>query len=205
MEPLDYTKKVLLVGDGAVGKTSLVRKYVHDIFSDRYIATIGTKTTRKEMTFDYEDQGVQVKLDLGIWDILGQEGIEHSHQIYFKGADGFIAVCDLTRPETVGNLRRWAARVREECGEIPLVVAANKVDLVGARTPGADGVDAVAKELGARWWRTSAKTGENVETLFFELGVFLCGPIVEDFAAAREGGGARRKGGAGAAPRRKRS
>ncbi len=187
MEELEYTKKVLLVGDGAVGKTSLVRKYVHDIFSDKYIATIGTKTTRKEMEFEYEEQAFRIKLDMAIWDILGQEGIEHSHQLYFKGADGFIAVCDLTRPETVDNLRTWAGRVHELCGPIPAVIAANKVDLVASSGGEPGPVDVVAKELGARFWKTSAKEGDNVQTLFFELGVYLCGPIVEHHVSERDG------------------
>ena len=184
-EQLEYTKKVLLVGDGAVGKTSLVRRYVHDLFADRYIATIGTKTTRKEFKLEYEAEDVCVTLDLGIWDILGQKGIEKAHQLYFEGAHAYIVVCDLTRADTLAAVPEWAARVHELCGKVPGVLAANKVDLVEDREARKGEVTALADGLGVKWFWNSAKSGENVEMLFYELGTKICEPIVTQFAQAK--------------------
>lgn len=159
--------KVCLVGDGAVGKTSLVRKYVFDEFSDKYLATMGTKITKREMTVRDADGGIDTQIDMAIWDIMGQHGFRRLLQeAYFFGVDGIIAVCDLTREETLEGLSDWLERVQEIAGEVPVVAAGNKNDVEGAKIVKEPDLKKMMETYNAEYFMTSAKTGENVEQLF---------------------------------------
>lgn len=186
LEEVNFAKKILLVGDGAVGKTSLVRRFVHDLFSDRYIVTIGTKTSRKALKLEYDAEDLSVNLQLGIWDILGQKEGARAHELYFKGADGAILVCDLTRPETLASVPEWSKRVEALCGKLPAVLVANKQDAKDERKVGDEEVAEVAKGLGVSWFQASAKTGLNVEAFFHEVGSLLCASLVVKHIEARE-------------------
>lgn len=186
MDEVNFAKKILLVGDGAVGKTSLVRRFVHDLFSDRYIVTIGTKTSRKALRLEYEAEDLCVNLQLGIWDILGQKEGARAHELYFKGADGAILVCDLTRPATLASVPDWSRRVEALCGKLPAVLVANKQDAADERKVEEQEVDEVAKGLGVSWFQASAKTGLNVEAFFHEIGSLLCESLVVKHVEARD-------------------
>jgi small GTP-binding protein len=186
MQTLEFEKKVLLIGDGSVGKTSLVRRFVIDRFDDKYIMTIGTKTSRKPMSFTFEPEGLQLELQVDIWDILGQSGMERAHKVYFKGAEAFILVFDGTRRATFDGLVGWAKEIMENCGSIPGVLACNKVDLEGQFAVARGEVESMAKQLNLTLFFTSAKTGANVEEAFRKVGTDLCHPLIEKYA----GGGA---------------
>jgi len=161
-------RKVLLLGDGAVGKTSLVRRFVVDKFSDDYITTIGAKVTKKDMRVE---TGVDMfDISLILWDVLGQRGFHAVQNNSFQGARGVILVHDMTRPETADSLKTyWLPRLKEVAGEIPLILFANKVDLVAERSLAEEKVGWLAAELGCDFYLTSAKTGENVEQGFVTL------------------------------------
>jgi len=164
-----YKKKVLILGDGAVGKTSLIRRYVVDKFSDEYITTIGTKTTKKDVVVDAA--GKTWNLSLLIWDVLGQKGYKEVQSRAFEGARGVILVFDVSRPETRGSLvDYWIPRVWEEVGRLPMIIFGNKADL-------AKNVDTEEAQLRTMCelyqclgQLTSAKTGRNVEVSFLALG-----------------------------------
>src|SRR5207249_1578112 len=98
MSPDFIKRKILLLGDASVGKTSLIRRFVVDKFSDDYITTIGTKVTKKDLRFDQGNRTVD--LSMMIWDVLGQKGYKGIQESAFRGARGVILVFDLTRPET---------------------------------------------------------------------------------------------------------
>src|SRR5439155_20101051 len=88
--------KVCLVGDVAVGKTSLIKRFVQDQFDDRYISTVGTKVTKKSVDVDWT--GAAATLDMMVWDIMGERGSRAQvRDAYFDGAQGVIAVCDRRR------------------------------------------------------------------------------------------------------------
>src|SRR5204863_4259166 len=107
--------KVCLVGDVAVGKTSLIRRFVQDEFDDRYIATVGTKVTKK--TVEVEWRGAPAMLDMMVWDIMGEKGFRALlKEAYFHGANGVLAVCDLTRKHTLDDLADWVVVVRKHVG-----------------------------------------------------------------------------------------
>ena len=174
-------RKVLLLGDGAVGKTSLIRKFVLDKFDDKYITTIGTKITKKVL--DLEHDGEAVELTLMIWDILGQKGYTSIQASSYKGAEGVMLVCDLTRSETLDNLETYwmteLAKVREG---LPMVFVGNKVDLIDERQIQEDDLKNKAEEHGSPYFTGSAKTGENVEQIFMALGR----SVLEDLVIAEK-------------------
>jgi small GTP-binding protein len=162
--------KVCLVGEHAVGKTSLIRRYVLNEFDDRYIVTLGAKVSKKEMVVEARDDA-QVQMDMTIWDIMGSKGFrELLREAYFHGAQGILAVCDLTRYETLEDLDGWVESVFRTVGEIPVTFAVNKVDLKDRAAFGDEQVSQAIEAFGASWHYTSAKTGENVEAIFSDLG-----------------------------------
>ena len=151
-----------MLGDGGVGKTSLVRRYVEDVFSDSYIVSFGTKVSKKVI-----DLG-EVELTLMIWDILGQKGDDALHAAYYRGANGAILVGDLTRPETMRHLVKWKDDFLKVCPGATFVAASNKSDLES--TLQAPDLEEIVGALGIELRRTSARTGEGVEELFMSLG-----------------------------------
>jgi small GTP-binding protein len=161
--------KVCLVGEQRVGKTSLVRRCVLNEFDDRYISTLGVKTSKKEMTLDFPGKG-PMHVHLSIWDFMGQEGFRDLlKDAYFTGARGILAVADVTRRPTLEALGPWIETVRSVAGNIPLVLAVNKSDLSGQAVYPDEEISRFATTYGAPFLRTSAKTGANVEAAFGRL------------------------------------
>lgn len=163
--------KVCLVGNPAVGKTSLVRRYVMDSFDDKYLTTIGTKVSKKPVRVTDPSKDLDADVDLMIWDIMGQPGFrEMLKDAYFFDAKGVLAVADLTRKDTLEDLASWIKAVEGVTGKVPIIVAVNKSDLQAeAQYTTAEAVQA-AEALGADVFLTSAKTGSNVEEVFRRLG-----------------------------------
>jgi len=162
--------KICLVGEGAVGKTSLIRRYVLDEFDDRYLQTLGTKVTKKEITIPMPSRDILLHMDLTIWDIMGQKGFrELLKEAYFFGAKGIIAVCDVTSRPTLDDLDDWIEGVYSVTGKIPIHFLANKVDLVDQMVITEKDVREAARAYDSPYFFTSAKTGENVEAAFESL------------------------------------
>ena len=164
-------KKICMVGVFGTGKTCLVQQYVHSIFSVKYLSTVGVKIDRKDVKSGTLD------LRLMLWDLEGRDGIRDVNSSYVRGAHGIIYVADGTRRETAEQLSEIRENVTRELGEIPSVIALNKMDLAEAwqLTP-AD--EKALASTGIHLIRTSAKTGEGVEATFQWLA---------DAAVAREG------------------
>ena len=163
--------KVCLVGDGAVGKTSMIRRFVVNEFQDRYVTTLGAKVSKKELVLEETARG-PIAMDITIWDIMGEKGFRDLlKEAYFQGAQGILAVCDLTRHQTLKELDDWVSSVFQVAGEVPVVFAVNKVDLKDETLQlyGDAEVKAAAAAFHADWMYTSAKTGENVENAFAAL------------------------------------
>ena len=161
--------KVCLVGEQRVGKTSLIRRCVLNEFDDRYITTLGVKTSKKELVLDFPGKG-QMEVHLAIWDFMGQEGFRDLlKDAYFIGARGILAVADVTRRPTLEALGPWIETVRTIAGSVPLVLAMNKSDLTDQAAYSDEEVARFAATHGAPSFRTSAKTGANVEAAFARL------------------------------------
>jgi len=185
MELRDILKKVVLLGDGGVGKTSLIARYVVNKFDDKYIATIGTKVSRKDI--QVVKPNLIINLRMMIWDILGQKEYSKIRSASLSGAQGLILVGDLSRPETIKSLQDfWLKEVQAQVGGIPTVVVGNKVDLAEKNSMTAAVVEAMGQRLGYPILLTSAKTGANVEEIFNTLGDLLVADLVGAPAKTRE-------------------
>jgi small GTP-binding protein len=155
-------KKICVVGGPAVGKTSVVGRFVRSFFTDRYLSTIGVKIDKKDLRL----RGVD--LTLVLWDLAGTDEFERAARRFLRGASGYALVMDGTRAETVDTASGLQREVAGLLGDVPLVVIVNKADL---RDEWQVGTGRVA-ELEARGWRVfqaSAKTGEGVPEAFLAL------------------------------------
>jgi len=161
--------KLCLAGASSVGKTSLIRRYVLNEFDDHYIATVGTKVTKKQVSVPLPDED-PVMVNLLVWDIMGQMGFrELLQEQYFGGAQGILAVADVTRPETLDDLYIWIDQIDRIAGAVPIVLAMNKVDLPAERHIPETSLRKFAHAFDCDIVKTSAKTGENVEEVFWRL------------------------------------
>lgn len=172
METKRLKVKVCLVGEKAVGKTSLIRRYVLNLFDDHYITTIGTKVSKKEVEIVHATDRA-VRVEMMIWDIMGHAGFRQLlGDAYFHGANGVLAVADLTRPATLDELGEWVSSVFDFVGPVPTVLAMNKADLVAPEHLG-DETARAARAFGCPYLRTSAKTGVNIEEAFRRLALLV--------------------------------
>ncbi len=166
--------KVCLVGEIAVGKTSLVRRYTVGSFDDRYTTTLGINLSKKVVDLPPSHDGPPAHLELIVFDIMGQRKLRDLlTESYFKGVQGLLAVCDVTRRETLEELPNWIEMAEEVAGRVPLVIAVNKMDLAGDLRFGESDVSQVARAYGGEWLTTSARTSANVEEAFRRLGMAL--------------------------------
>ncbi|UCE37587.1 MAG: GTP-binding protein [Thermoplasmata archaeon] len=176
-------KKIVLLGDSAVGKTSMIRRFVFDKFEDSYISTIGTKVSKKSLTIPKGD--LEVDLNLMIWDVLGRAGYTALHSRTFSGVHGAFLVADLTRRETLDSLERyWIPVLFNVVNNVPLVFACNKKDLEGEYAFQPEEMEKIASKYNVgvendlplnlkTTYSTSAKTGDNVENIFQSLGYMV--------------------------------
>ena len=154
------SKKVILTGSFGVGKTSLFNQFIYQQFSDKYLTTIGVKVNKKDLTIDDEE------LSMLLWDIAGEVAQDKVPASYFLGAGGIIYVVDLSRPITFSNMETDIAFLKKLLPDTSIIIVGNKKDLVSAEE-----LAEMAQNLTIKWdFATSAKTNENVDALFLELG-----------------------------------
>jgi small GTP-binding protein len=155
-------KKICMLGSFAVGKTSLVRRYVESIYSDKYQTTVGVKIMKKVV------QSGDKEVALVLWDIYGEDDFQKMRWSSFKGASGFLLVADGTRRATIDKAVELEERVRQEVGVIPFVFVVNKHD----RLEEWEFDSPMEEQIAAKGWtilRSSAQSGENVEEAFSAL------------------------------------
>lgn len=171
-----YKKKVCMVGEFAVGKTSLVERYVHSIFSDRYLTTVGVKIDKKQLEVDGDS------LQLLLWDIQGEDELGAVPMNYLKGAAGILYVVDGTRGHTLDTALRLRARIDNSfSAEMPAVILLNKTDLsaqweIDTRRVAEPGIG------GLPILHTSSKDGVGVDAAFETISRMMLGKPVQ-FAA----------------------
>ena len=156
-----FALKIIIIGEPAVGKTSLVKKFVSGQFTKDYRSSIGTNIYIKKIVLDNK-----VRTTLQLWDIAGQERWINMRHAYYAGTKGVLIVGDLTRKNTFDQIEKfWVPDIKEYCSSAPITLLANKHDLVSKLD------DQEISSLGKRvnsisTFYTSAKTGENVELAF---------------------------------------
>lgn len=171
---ITLSKKVCLLGDFAVGKTSLVRRFVYDLFDDRYISTIGVKVSRKTVTVACEHDVVE--LNMMLWDLAGSEEFNQMRVSYLRGASGVLLVGDLARPATFASLPNYLDEVRRFNPDASAILAANKVDRFNEDEGDRAALQtarALAETMDVPLYLTSAMTGDAVEQAFRHLGRVL--------------------------------
>lgn len=153
-------KKVCMVGGFAVGKTSLVARFVKSIFSEKYLTTVGVKIDKKVVRVNDKE------ITLILWDLAGEDEFLQVRMSYLRGCAGYLLVADGTRLPTLEKAADLRSRIERELGRLPFVLAVNKLDL--DKQWEVD--DAAIRDFGAATWvKTSAKTGEGVEEAFAML------------------------------------
>ncbi|MHA1144731.1 MAG: GTP-binding protein [Candidatus Helarchaeota archaeon] len=159
-----YSLKVVVIGEPSVGKSSLIRRFSEDKFDASYTPTIGTDFILKLV--DLPDNEVM----LTIWDIGGHERFADIRNFYYKGANAAIVVYDLTRRATFKRVNYWYDDITKWTGKkIPIVILGNKDDLDNKDVTDRD-IDKMKTIIkGVEWFKTSAKTGENVNDAFRSL------------------------------------
>ncbi len=163
--------KLVLMGEGGVGKTSLIRRFVLNEYQDTYLHTIGTKVSKIALTVPYEAD-TEVQMDMSIFDIMGQHGFRDLvRETYFHGAQALMAVCDLTRLDSLSALDEWIPSALEIAGDVPVYIIVNKKDLMDRRAFSDEQVAKVAEPFGAPWVMTSARSGEFVDDAFNALAI----------------------------------
>jgi small GTP-binding protein len=161
-------KKVCMIGTFAVGKTSLVRRFVESVYSEKYHTTVGVKVDKKIITVGDNE------VTLVLWDIEGAETGYDLRQSYLRGAAGYLLVADGTRPDTVANAVALQARAEATVGKIPFLLLLNKIDL---EQDWRVDQEELARLRASNWLMitTSAKTGQGVENVFATLAKKMIG------------------------------
>ena len=160
------SKKICLIGSFAVGKTSLVRRFVTDGFDEKYQTTIGVKIDKKEVRL------AEQTLQFVIWDLEGPDEFAELRTTYLRGAAGYFLVIDATRPKTLEIALSLNQKVRETLSSVPFLLLVNKTDLESERRIGSEELQPCI-EAGWSVMETSARTGCNVEHAFQVLGQML--------------------------------
>lgn len=155
-------KKICLLGGFSVGKTSLIKRYVSSIFDEKYLTTVGVKIDKKVV--DIDDK----KVNLLIWDLAGEDDFCRLQMSYLRGASGYILVADPTRPHTLDKLLCLHKRAQKSIGNIPAIIALNKYDRIDEWIL-SDEHQTELSNLEQPIIKTSAKTGDEVQTLFVNL------------------------------------
>ncbi|XP_034189590.1 RAS oncogene family member Rab21 [Osmia lignaria lignaria] len=159
-----YNFKVVLLGEGCVGKTSVALRYVDGKFNDKHISTLQASFLNKKLTVNDK------KVNLAIWDTAGQEKFHALGPIYYRMSNGAILVYDITDEDTFQKVKNWVKELKKMLGsEICLAIAGNKVDLEKNRSVSIQEAEEYAKQVGAMHYHTSAKLSQNIEEMFLDL------------------------------------
>jgi len=160
---MELNKKIILTGSFGVGKTSLFSRFIYSEFDEKYLTTIGVKVDKKTVNID------DTILNIMLWDIAGEVAQDKVPLSYFLGTSGIIYVFDLTRPMTYNNIATDIEYLKNILPEAVIKVIGNKKDLVTDAH-----IETVISNLSVECdMTTSAKTGENVEQLFKDIGESL--------------------------------
>ncbi|MHA2246216.1 MAG: Rab family GTPase [Candidatus Hodarchaeales archaeon] len=163
-----YVFKIALIGDGAVGKTSIRRRYMGGGFNGDFLTTMGADFAYLKIKIDNHE------IDWQIWDLAGQPAFRNVMKAYFKGSMGALAVYDVSQAKTLEEINSWIQEAQYHAktfSELPVVLIGNKIDLRDEIPNCLKTIDGFikAKSLNADFIETSAKTGENIEEAFTKL------------------------------------
>ncbi|RZB66641.1 ras-related protein Rab-21 [Asbolus verrucosus] len=156
--------KVVLLGEGCVGKTSLVLRYVEDKFNSNHVTTVQASFLNKKLNIEGK------RINLAIWDTAGQEKFHALGPIYYRSSNGAVLVYDITDEDSFQKVKSWVKELRKILGaDICLVIAGNKTDLEKNRHVSLEEAETYSSKVGAIHFQTSAKLNKGVEEMFLTL------------------------------------
>jgi small GTP-binding protein len=158
---VDFARKICLLGDFGVGKTSLVSRFIRNTFSERYMTTVGVKVDSKEVMVGVEP------VKLVIWDIAGKSALDALNQTYLRGASGIMLVADGTREPTLRSALYLLMQAKSLLQDPAAVLLVNKFDLIDRWEILPATLEELRKTLPV--FESSALTGDGVESAFQEL------------------------------------
>lgn len=159
-EDVEVAIKVVVVGNGAVGKSSMIQRYCKGIFTKDYKKTIGVDFLERQISIRSED------VRLMLWDTAGQEEFDAITKAYYRGAQACAVVFSTVDRDSFEAVEKWRSKVEEECGSIPMVLVQNKIDLIDQALVKVEEADELAKKLRLKFFRTSVKEDLNVSDVF---------------------------------------
>ena len=161
-----YHLKIIICGTGAVGKTSTIRRFVESRFEEGYLLTVGMEPSNHMI--EIKNGGERFSVNLLIYDVAGQKRFQTLRDVFFRGAAGALYVFDLTRPQTLDELREWHQQVMDRCGPIPILLLGNKSDLEDQiQVDYLDLEETYLKEFNCRkFFDTSALLNKNIYDAF---------------------------------------
>ncbi len=180
---MTISAKIILIGDGAVGKSSLRNNFIGKHFDVEYLPTLGADFAIKDITLHETDEEINIRFQ--IWDVAGQPNFKEIRSLYFKGCIGALIIFDVTRQDTMNNIINWFEEISVNASSVNVscLVLGNKIDLK-EEVQGYTSPDTVKKyiqeeligkfeNIGSKidYFETSAKTGVNVEKAFYKLGL----------------------------------
>ncbi|MFW9952369.1 MAG: GTP-binding protein [Candidatus Thorarchaeota archaeon] len=174
----EYAFKLILGGDGAVGKTSMVHKFVENSYESDYKSTIGTSIMKKECNFE----GLNSRVRFVIWDLAGQAQFKRVRQSYLANAEAGILVFDVTNSSSFESIENWYSEVIKASPSLSLILVGNKIDLTTDRKVSSEEGEKLAQKLKLSYIETSAKTGENIEDAFKMLAL----QIIQKYVVAQD-------------------
>jgi len=162
-EDFEIAIKVVIVGNGAVGKSSMIQKYCKGIFTAEYKKTIGVDFLEKRICVNGED------VRMMLWDTAGQEEFDCITRAYYRGAQACVLAFSCVDRESFKQVGRWKRKVEEECGNIPMVLVMTKMDLLYKAAMDSFEVEKMSRNLGLPLIKTSVKENLNVSKVFYQL------------------------------------
>jgi len=177
-EEMEKPMKVLIVGNGAVGKSSMIQRYCKGVYTSDYKKTIGVDFLERKITLDGED------MRLMIWDTAGQEEFADMTRVYYQGAHAAVIAFSTTDLASFKAVERWIGKVRDQCDNIPMVLVQNKVDLIDQAVMSKEEANGLADRTGLRFYRTSVQENYQIDEVFKYLADCYLQRIREEEKAA---------------------
>ncbi|KAK3768676.1 hypothetical protein RRG08_065970 [Elysia crispata] len=178
----NFNFKVVLLGEGCVGKTSLVLRYVENKFNDKHITTLQASFLNKKLNIGGK------RVNLAVWDTAGQERFHALGPIYYRDSNGAILVYDITDEDSFQKVKSWVKELRRMLGtDVCLCIVGNKIDLEKSRHVTVQEAESYAASVGAKHFHTSAKMGRGIEELFLNLSKNMIEKAEENVGRGRPG------------------
>jgi len=162
-DDIEISVKVVIVGNGAVGKSSMIQRYCRGTFTKSYKKTIGVDFLEKQLRVHGQD------VRLMLWDTAGQEEFDAITKAYYRGAQACVIAFSTTDQQSLLAVRKWRKKVEDECGDIPMMMVQNKIDLISQSDINQLEAEKLAAECNMKLYRTSVKEDLNVGVVFQHL------------------------------------